>query len=121
MQAAKWILRIGVFGTFLGHGLYALGQRESWLVYLAILGLPDEINEVLIIVIGGIDVLIATIVLIRPFKVILIYAATWAFLTAAVRPATGESFLEFVERSANWAAPLGLLVLERKYPDKPRS
>ncbi len=116
MKTVKWILRVGIFGTFLGHGIYALGQRESWFRYLEILGLSDEINKILILIIGGIDVLIAVSVLIRPMKPVLIYAVTWAFLTAAVRPATGESFLEFIERSANWATPLTLLVLERKYP-----
>ena len=42
---------------------------------------------------------------VEPIKPILIYATTWAVLTAAVRPATGESILELLKE-----APTGPLL-----------
>ena len=32
-KIAEWILRIGVFGTFLGHGIFALMIKQSWIPY----------------------------------------------------------------------------------------
>ncbi len=40
---------------------------------------------------------------------LLIYATIWAFCTALMRPLSGGEWLDFIERSANWAAPLALL------------
>ena len=54
------------------------------------------------------DVIVALIVLVRPVKPILLWAAFWGFWTALVRPLVGQSILDFIERSANWAAPLAL-------------
>jgi len=60
-----------------------------------------------------VDILVALVVLIKPNKYVLFYAIFWAFATALIRPISGEPFLEFIERSANWAAPLALLLLLR--------
>jgi hypothetical protein len=35
----------------------------------------------------------------------------WGFWTALVRPIVGEPIWDFVERFANWGAPLALLAL----------
>ena len=32
-KIAEWILRIGVFGTFLGHGIFALMIKQSWILW----------------------------------------------------------------------------------------
>jgi len=38
----------------------------------------------------------------------------WGFWTALVRPLVGEPIWDFVERWANWGAPLALYLLMKK-------
>ena len=64
-------------------------------------------------IIGILDIVLAIWVLFKPNKYILFWMVFWAFLTAMMRPLSGGSILDFVERSANWAAPLALLYLRR--------
>lgn len=68
-------------------------------------------------VIGGVDLLVAACVLLKPVRLILLWAVLWAFATALMRPLTGVGLLPFVERSANWAVPLALL-LQRGMPKR---
>ena len=111
LKKIEWVLRVGVFGTFLGHGLLAFYVNPNWIRYLNTVGFSDEVATTLMPVIGIIDILVALTVLFIPVKPVVIYAAVWAFLTALMRPLSGESILEFVERSANWAVPLALFLL----------
>jgi sorbitol-specific phosphotransferase system component IIC len=60
--------------------------------------------------IGILDMLVALIVLVKPIRVVLLWAALWGFWTALLRPIVGEPIWDFVERSANWGAPLALLL-----------
>ena len=108
----SWILRIGVFGTFAGHGTLALIGNEKWLPYLELVGIEGPVSYKVMFVIGIIDWLVALITLYKPLKYVLIYAVFWAFITAMARPISGESILGFVERASNWATPLALLALQ---------
>jgi len=104
----EWVLRIGVFGTFMGHGLLAISVNPSWIPYLATVGIDPEQAKILLPVIGSLDLLIALWVLIKPNKYVVAWAVFWALSTAIIRPLSGELFLAFIERAANWAAPLAL-------------
>ena len=42
---------------------------------------------------------------------IVLWALFWAFSTAVIRPLSGESIWAFIERGANWIAPLVLFNL----------
>ena len=110
-KIAEWILRIGIFGTFLGHGIFALMIKKSWIPYFTSVGISESAAMTLLPLIGIIDVIVAVSVLIRPIKIILIWAALWGFVTALIRPISGEPIWDFVERSSNWAAPLALFYL----------
>ena len=114
----EWVLRIGVFGTFLGHGMLAILSNSDWISYLTTVGFSNEWAIRIMPVIGTIDLLVATTVLFKPVKPVLIYAVIWAFLTALIRPFAGESILAFVERAANWAAPLALYFIVLKSGNK---
>ena len=107
----KWVLRIAVFGTFLGHGVFALGVKPDWIPYLTTVGFSVEMAKQLMPVIGSIDLIVAFLALARPFRVVFLYAFIWAFLTAAIRPLSGLPIWDFVERAANWSAPLVYLML----------
>ena len=106
---ATLILRIGVFGTFLGHGLVALQGNPAWIPYLTTVGFSAEIAPALMRAISGLDLVVAMLVLFKPIRLVLLCAVLWAFATALVRPFAGLPVLVFVERDANWAAPLALL------------
>ena len=114
MKVAEYVLRVGVFGTFVGHGILAFQQKESWITYLNTIGFSDETALQIMPVIGVVDILVGIITLVRPIKFVILYAVIWAFLTASIRPISGEPILEFVERAANWATPLGLYFLINK-------
>ncbi len=107
----EWILRVGVFGSFLGHGVFALQQKESWFEYFAAVGIGSESAATLLILIGVLDVIIAILALLKPVKLVLVWAAFWGLLTALIRPIAGDPVWDFVERWANWAAPLALLAM----------
>jgi len=102
------VLRIGTFGTFLGHGLWALGGKATWLGYLMFLGINYDQARILLPIIGSVDCVVACWILLKPNKWVVLWAVFWAFSTAMIRPLTGEPILEFVERAANWAVPLAL-------------
>lgn len=110
--AAQAILRIAVAGEFLGHGIFALQGKADWIGWIGRLTGADAVLAAeLLLVIGILDVLIAAIVLMRPVRGILLWAAFWGAWTALVRPLVGLPVWDFVERWANWGAPLALLML----------
>ncbi|MDX2063025.1 MAG: hypothetical protein SFY70_08195 [Bacteroidia bacterium] len=107
------VLRLAVLGTFVGHGTLCFTLRADWAGFLTYWGVSLEAAQRLMPVIGALDWLIGLSALVRPVPVLLLYGAGWAFLAALMRPLTGQSWLEFVERAANWGAPLALWLLVR--------
>lgn len=108
-KKVEWLLRVGVAGEFLGHGLLAIQGKADWLGWISQLtGVEAATAATLLTLIGILDVTVAVIVLVRPLPPVLLWAAFWGFATALVRPIVGQSILDFVERFANWAAPLAL-------------
>ncbi len=110
-KKAEWILRIGIFGTFLGHGVFALLVKQSWIPYFTSIGISESTAVILLPLIGILDITVAIFALLKPIRVILIWATLWAFITALIRPISGEPIWDFIERTANWAVPLALLYL----------
>lgn len=108
----EWILRIGIFGTFLGHGVFALQVKQSWIPLIASVGFSEATAASLLPIIGTMDIAVAFLALLWPIRIVLIWATAWGFATALARPIAGEPVWDFVERTANWAAPLALLVIE---------
>jgi hypothetical protein len=107
----KRILRIGVFGTFLGHGFVALSIKKTWIPLLTAFSFSKETAITLLPLIGTLDIIVAFLALVWPIRIVLIWASLWAFATALSRPIAGEHICEFAERTANWAAPLALLAI----------
>ena len=113
-KRAQWLLRIGVAGEFLGHGLLAINGKQDWIGWISKLtGVDAQTATTLLLLIGITDVIVAIIVLVRPISWILLWAAFWGFWTALVRPIVGAGWLDFIERFANWAAPLALYYLRK--------
>ncbi len=109
---ARWVLRIAVAGEFVGHGVFALQGKADWLKWISQLtGVDAATAATLLTLIGLFDLVIALIVLVKPIKAALLWAAFWGAWTALVRPLVGLPMWDFVERWANWGAPLALLLL----------
>ena len=111
-KITTWILRIAVAGEFVGHGVFALEGKQAWVGWISQLtGTPTDLATQLLFLVGLTDLLVALIVLVKPIRIVLLWAAFWGFWTALLRPIVGEPFWDFVERSANWGAPSALLFL----------
>lgn len=106
-------LRIGVFGTFFGHGVNAILIKSSWIPLITAFGFSEDFAMKIMPFIGMLDIVVAISILIRPMKEIVYWAIFWAFLTALSRPISGEPMVEFVERASNWVTPLVLLFFHR--------
>ena len=106
-----WILRIAVAGEFIGHGVFGLQAKQSWIPYLTSVGVSTDTAVILLPLIGALDITLGILVLIRPFRIALLWMTFWAFATALIRPIAGEPIWDFVERFANIGAPMALLYL----------
>src|SRR3989338_7802341 len=108
----EWILRVAVAGEFLGHGIFALQGKKDWIGWFANFGVSDQSTAASILFwIGVTDVFLALLILLRPVRLALLWMAFWGFWTALIRPLVGMPIWDFVERWANWGAPLALLLL----------
>src|SRR3989344_5926759 len=101
----EWLLRIGVAGEFAGHGLLAVGGKADWVKWISQLtGVEAGTATTLLLLVGVMDVIVAAVVLLKPVRPILLWAAFWGFWTALVRPLVatpafgGTSVLDFIER-----------------------
>lgn len=108
----SWVLRIAVAGEFIGHGVFALQGKQAWLAWFPIFGITNpQTAATLLWLVGLTDVALAILILIKPIRIALLWMVFWGFWTALVRPLVGEPIWDFVERWANWGAPLALLLL----------
>ncbi len=114
----EWILRIALFGEFLGHGIFAIQLKTRFLEMLtAFTGITGDLAKTLLTTIGYFDILTAFLAIVFPLRLILIWASLWGFLTALARPIAGDPIWDFIERWANWGVPLALLYI-RGLPKK---
>jgi len=108
----EWVLKISVAGEFIGHGLLAIGGKKDWIGWISqMINVGNETAATLLLLIGISDLIVAIIILIKPIRLVLLWATFWGFWTALVRPIVGVGWLDFVERSTNFGAPLALLLL----------
>ena len=111
-KLAIWVLRIAVAGEFIGHGVFALQGKKDWIGWFAQFGISDVGTATqLLFILGIIDIALAILILIKPIRVALLWMVFWGFWTALLRPIVGMPVWDFVERWANWGAPLALLLL----------
>ena len=107
-----WVLRISVAGEFIGHGVFALQGKKDWVGWFANFGISDAgLATQLLFLVGVLDIALALLILIKPVRAALLWMAFWGFWTALIRPLVGMPVWDLIERSANWGAPLALLLL----------
>lgn len=111
-KSIEWVLRLAVAGEFIGHGVFALQGKPVWIGWISQLtGAGPELAGQFLWLVGLTDIAVALLVLVRPVGWVLLWAAFWGFWTALVRPLVGEPVWDFIERWANWGAPLALYLL----------
>lgn len=109
-RAAYWTLRLGAAACFIGHGAFGVLTKEAWLPYFAFAGIPADWAFTLMPVVGAVDIAMGMAVLLSPRPIVLAYMVVWALWTALLRPLTGESAFETLERAGNYGVPLALLL-----------
>jgi hypothetical protein len=106
-----WLLRIGVFMEFVGHGCCGLNTKAGWLPYFKVFAIPEPLAWKLMPLVGFMDVGLGILGLVTPRRALLLYMAFWGCFTAMLRPAAGEGGWEFIERSYNYGIPAVMLFL----------
>ena len=109
---SRWVLRIAVAGEFIGHGVSAIQGTKDWVGWFSTFGVTDAgLATKILFFIGLVDIAMAILILIKPVRLVLLWMVFWGFWTALLRPLVGLPVWDFVERWANWGAPLALLLL----------
>jgi hypothetical protein len=106
-----WLLRIGVFMEFVGHGAFGVRTKAGWLPYFHVFGIPDHVAWNIMPVVGTLDIVLGILTLLIPMRGMLLYMAVWGTFTALLRPAADQGWWEFFERSYNYGGPAMLLAL----------
>jgi len=107
----EWVLRISIAGEFIGHGVFAIQGKKDWIGWFAKFGVSDpDTATKLLMFLGIIDIILAVFLLVKPIRGFLLWMVIWGFWTALLRPIVGMPIWDFIERSANWGAPLALLL-----------
>jgi hypothetical protein len=110
-RALWWTLRVGAALCFIGHGAFGVITKQAWVPFFGIVGIEPDAAFMLMPLIGAVDILAGCLLLVRPVPAVLLYMATWALWTAALRPLTGDSVFEMLERAGNYGVPLAMLVM----------
>lgn len=108
---AYWTLRLGAAACFIGHGAFGILTKEAWVAYFGFVGIQPDWAFRLMPVVGAVDIAMGLAVLFSPRPVVLAYMVGWGLWTAMLRPLTGESAFETLERAGNYGVPLALLLL----------
>lgn len=113
LKIAELVLRIAVAGEFFGHGVFALQGKQGWFKYFHSVGISgDETILNLLFLVGIMDIALAVLVLIKPARLAVLWMAFWGLWTAMIRWPVGPDLVwDFLERWANWGAPLALFLL----------
>jgi phosphohistidine phosphatase SixA len=112
-RSVWWTLRVGAALCFIGHGAFGIITKEAWLPFFGLVGIGREAALDLMPVVGTVDIIMGLTVLITPRPAALLYMVAWALWTAALRPLTGDSVFEMLERAGNYGVPLAMLIMCR--------
>jgi hypothetical protein len=111
MKDLHYTLRIASAMCFLGHGAFGIITKPIWCNYFAVFGIGHDLAYSLMPVTGTVDILLGLSLLFYPTRAAVGWLVIWGAVTAFLRPLSGESFAEFIERAGNYGTPLALLLL----------
>ena len=104
-------LRVASAMCFIGHGVFGIITKQVWCNYFAVFGISQDMAYRLMPVVGTMDIALGLTLLLYPLRIVPLWLVFWGLLTALLRPLSGESFAEMIERAGNYGAPLSLLLL----------
>ena len=111
----EWLLRLATAGAFIGHGAYGtFMQKPGWYGILTELGFSRASVDThnLMVWVGSVEMTLAVLALVAPIPALLLVMFVWKLGTEFVwYPLHGLPAWEFVERWANYTAPLALLLV----------
>jgi hypothetical protein len=110
-EKVHFLLRLGVLGCFVGHGLWGVLGKDAWLPFFQVFFVPDPIAVHLLPVVGTIDIAIGLWAFLVPMRSVLAWIAFWTLFTAFLRPSAGMGMSEFFERAGNYGIPLAFLAM----------
>jgi hypothetical protein len=108
------VLRLTVASLLIGHGgIGAFMHPQAWTAYFTILGINAATvgDRSLIETVGWVELALGTVVLIRPFRGLLLFVFCGKVFTEVLRPLAGEEIGQFIERFGSYAAPIALALL----------
>lgn len=108
-----YTLRIASAMCFIGHGVFGIITKPIWCNYFAVFGIGHDLAYRLMPLVGTIDILLGLSLLFYPLRAVAGWLVFWGIVTASLRPLSGESFGELIERAGNYGAPLALLLLSK--------
>lgn len=120
IRLANWILRVGLATIFFMHGMEALWHHpgfidliigSAWHLVGVTVGESAAIQA--LNVIGAVDVLVALLLLIKPWRALLMWMCFWGLATALSRPiAMGfASYPDVLVRASHFLSPLAIALL----------
>jgi uncharacterized membrane protein YphA (DoxX/SURF4 family) len=104
-------LRIASAMCYIGHGIFGIITKPIWCNYFAVFGIGHDMAYRLMPIVGIMDITMGLILLFYPVRIAPLWLVIWGFVTASLRPLSGEPFAEMIERAGNYGAPLALLFL----------
>lgn len=106
-----YTLRFASAMCFIGHGVFGIITKPIWCNYFAVFGVSHDLAYQLMPIVGSIDILLGLSLLVYPVRAVFAWLVVWGFITASLRPLSGEPFAELIERAGNFGAPLAMLLL----------
>ncbi|GAO45743.1 hypothetical protein FPE01S_18_00070 [Flavihumibacter petaseus NBRC 106054] len=94
---------------FIGHGIFGVITKEIWCNYFGVFGIGREMAYSLMPLVGWIDIGMGVMMLVYPIAALPAWLVFWGFITAMLRPLSGEPVAEWIERAGNYGAPLAFL------------
>ena len=101
-----YTLRFASAMCFIGHGVFGIITKPIWCNYFAVFGVSHDLAYQLMPIVGSIDILLGLSLLVYPVRTVFAWLVVWGFITASLRPLSGEPFAELIERAGNFGAPL---------------
>jgi len=87
-------------------------KTAALLEMYAKVGLPHSIDGIpLAPAIGWFELALAAAVLVKPFRGLLVFVCVYRVMTGLLHPISGEYWWEFIERGADYVAPIALLLV----------
>lgn len=122
-----WLLRLGLAAIFLAHGYEALQLHPEFIDLVITTGhnllgvrIEEASASTALRAIGALDMAVAALLLIRPWRAVLAWMIFWGLVTAASRMTSygWGAHTDVLMRFTHFTAPLALLLLVASRPSR---